>query len=49
MIFIRKAISSRILEKHIFRNDVEVTFVELNFRKYKWLLCRTYHPPSQSD
>ena len=24
-------------------------FVELNFRKCKWLLCGTYHPPSQSD
>ena len=23
--------------------------MELNFRKCKWLLCRTYHPPSQND
>ena len=49
MIFIRKTISSKILEKHIFPNDVEITFVELNFRQCKWLLCREYHPPSQSD
>ena len=49
MIFIRDTISSKILEKHIFPNDVESIFVELNFRKCKWLLCGTYHPPSQSD
>ena len=49
MIFIRDTISSKLLEKHIFPNDVERTFVELNFRKCKWLLCGTYHPPSQSD
>ena len=42
-------ISSKILEKHIFPNDVESIFVELNFRKCKWLLCGTYHKPSQSD
>ena len=49
MIFIRDTISSKLLEKHIFPNDVERIFVELNFRKCKWLLCGTYHPPSQSD
>ena len=49
MIFIRDTISSKILEKHIFPNDVESIFVELNFRKCKWLLYGTYQPPSQSD
>ena len=49
MILIRDTMSSKILEKHIFPNDVESIFAELNFRKCKWLLCRTYHPPSQSD
>ena len=39
MIFIRDTISSKILEKHIFQNDVESIFVELNFRKCKWLPC----------
>ena len=48
-IFIRDTISSKILEKHIFPNDPESIFVELNFRKCKWLLCGTYHPPPQSD
>ena len=42
-------VSSKILEKHIFQNDVKSIFVELNFRKYKWLLCGAYHPPFQSD
>ena len=49
MIFIRDTISSKILEKNIFPNDVESVFVELNFRKCKWLLCGTYHPRSQRD
>ena len=41
MIFIRDTISSKILEKHIFPNDVESIFVEFNFRKCKWLLYGT--------
>ena len=45
MIFIRDTISGEILEKLIFPNDVESIFVELSFRKYKWLLCGTCHPP----
>ena len=49
MIFKRDTISSKILVKHIFPNYVGSIFVELNFRKCKWLLCRTYHPPSQSN
>ena len=24
-------------------------FIELKFRKYKWLLCGLFHPPSQKD
>ena len=49
MIFIRGTISSKILEKHIFPNDLESIFVEHSFRKCKWLLCGTYHPSYQSD
>ena len=30
MIFIRDTVSSKILEKHIFPNDIESIFVELN-------------------
>ena len=49
MIIIRDTISSKILQKYIFPNDVSNIFVELNFRKCKWLLCGIYHSPSQSD
>ena len=48
-ISIRETIFNKILEKHIFPNDVESIFVELNFKKCKWLLSGTYNPPSQSD
>ena len=48
MIFAREDISSKFLTKHNFPSDVEVLFVELNFRKSKWLLCGTYHPPAQN-
>ena len=49
MIFLYDTISSKILEKHVFPNDAESIFVELNFRKCKWLLYGTYYPPSQND
>ena len=49
MIYVRDVIPSKFLTKHFFPNDIEDLFVELNFRKCKWLLLGTYHPPSQSD
>ena len=49
MIHVREVILSKLLTKHFFPNDIEGLFVELNFRKYKWLLLGTYHPPSNSD
>ena len=49
IIYVREDIPSNILRKHFFPNDIEGIFVEINFRKSKWLLCSTYHPPSQSD
>ena len=49
MIFVKEDIPSKLLTKHNFPSDVEGLFVELNFRKSKWLLFRTYHPPAQSD
>ena len=42
-------IPGRPLRKHVFPDDTEDLFIELNFRKVKWLLFGTYHPPSQSD
>ena len=35
--------------KMFFPFDMEGLFVELNFRKCKWLIFGTYHPPSQAD
>ena len=49
MIHVQEVILSKLLTKHFFPNDIEGLFVELNFRKCKWLLLGTYHPSSQSD
>ena len=46
---VREDITSKILTKHKFPGDIEALFDETNFRKYKWLLCELYLPPSQSD
>ena len=48
MIYVRDVIPSKLLTKHFFPNDIEGLFVELNFRKCKWLLLGAYHPLSQS-
>ena len=48
MIYVRNDILCRALKKYNFESDVEALFLELNFRKSKWLLCGIYHPPSQS-
>ena len=48
MIYICENIPSKLLEKHNFSDDTEGLFVALNFRKVKWLLFGTYHPPSQN-
>ena len=49
MIFVKEDTSSKLLTKHDFPSDAEGLFVELNFRKSKWLLFGTYHPPAQND
>ena len=49
MIYIRDDIPSRLLLKHVFPSDIEGLYIELNFRKCKWLLLGTHHPPSQYD
>ena len=45
IIYVREDIPSKILEKYKLPQDAEGTFVELNFRKIKWLLFGTYHSP----
>ena len=49
MVYIREDIPSKLLDKLVFPYDMKGLFVELNFRKCKWLLFGTYHPPSQAD
>ena len=49
LIHVRNDIPSKLLTKHSFPNDIEGLFVEKKFRKSKWLLFGTYHPPSQND
>ena len=49
LIYVRDDIPSKELNIHNHPVDIEGIFVELNFRKSKWLLFGTYHPPSQSD
>ena len=48
MIYIRKDIPTKILEKHELPHDIEGVFIELNFRRVKWLLFGTYHLPSKN-
>ena len=48
-IYIREDISIKRLDKNIFPYDMEGLFVELDFRKCKWLHFETYHPLSQAD
>ena len=35
--------------KRVFPDDTEVLLIKLKFRKVKWLLFGTYHPPSLRD
>ena len=49
MIFVKEFIPSKLLTKHNFPSDVEGLFVELNFRKSKWLFFGTSLPPAQND
>ena len=44
MIFIRDDIPGRLLTKHVFPDDIEGLFLELNFRKFKWLQFGTLSP-----
>ena len=51
MVYVWDVIPSKLLTKHFFSDDIEGLFVELNFRKCKWLLpgtYQTYHPRSLS-
>ena len=43
IIYVREDIPSKILTKHVLPTDIEALFIELNFRKCKWLLS-AHHP-----
>ena len=47
--YVRSDIPCKPLSKHDFADGIEGIFVEISFRKSKWLLLGTYHPPSQND
>ena len=49
IIYVREDIPSKLLTSCVLPTDIEAMFLEINFRKSKWLLCGTYHPPSQPD
>ena len=49
MIFVLEDVPSKLLQKHVLPVVTEGFFIDLNFRKCKWLLFGTCHPPSQED
>ena len=48
IIFVREDITSKMLTKHKFPDDIEKLFVKINFRKRKWLLCKWIISPTFS-
>ena len=46
VIYVSENIPSKLLTKHVLPSDTECIFLELNFRRCKWLLVGRYHPPS---
>ena len=49
MIYVRDDTPSKMLTKHNLSEDIEAAFIELNFRKCRWLLCATYRAPLQNQ
>ena len=49
IIYVRQHIPNRMLTKHNFPDNMKGLFIELNFRKSKWLLVGMYHQPSHPD
>ena len=43
IIYVREDITNRMLTKHNFPDNIEGLFIELNFRKSKWLSGGMYH------
>ena len=49
LIYIREDLPSKLVNKHMFPDDIEGLFIEVNLRKSKWLIFGSYHPPIQRD
>ena len=49
MIYVREDVPSKLLTKGVDPSDIKCMFLELNFRKYKWLLEGTHNPPSKNN
>ena len=47
IVYVKEDMPSERLSRHSFKEDIEGLFVEINFRKSKWLLGGIYQPPSQ--
>ena len=44
LLYIREDVLSRLLTEYKPPENVECLFVEINFRKKKWILCFSYNP-----
>lgn len=47
LVYIKENIPAKILNNNDLATDIEGLFIELSFKKDKWLLFGTYHPPNQ--
>ena len=47
--YVREDAPTKIITKHNLPEDIEGIFLEVNFRKSKWLLRGIHHPPSLDD
>ena len=44
LLYIRSYIVASKLNNHLFPNDIEVVFIEINIKRNKWLTCCSYNP-----
>ena len=49
LIYVSENIPNKELNEYSLPKDIEGLFVELNFRKSKWLLFGSYNPPNQNN
>ena len=49
LIYVTSDVPCKQVNNREFPDGIEGIFVEINFRKSRWILLGTYHPPSQND